>query len=313
MKTVTKISILLITLIVAALLLTRMQSSSASNLPLIAIANYGPHSSLEESIRGIKDGIAKQGLQVRFEIADVSFDTSLIMQMISKFKAMKPKIIVVQATPVAQAAKNMVKDIPIVFVDITDPHEARLDDIPGASDQQDLKSMLKFVRMLIPKAKRIGMLYSTSEANDAALLKMMQAAAKSENMGIFAIPIEQSRDIAVRMKAFKDRVDAIYVGSSGVVQPSLPTIVALAEEMGIPVVNVNSEEVKTGKVFASFGVSYYKVGMNAAEIIGKILEGKKPGIIYPTSADHEAFISRKRAAKIGFVIPDNVPDLHVVE
>ena len=323
MKTIVKISILLITLIISAALINKVQGAADNKLPLIAIANYGPHSSLEESIRGIKEGLAKEGFEseknIRFEISDVSFDTSLIMQMIAKFKAINPKIMVAQTTPVAQAAKNMIKDIPIVFADITDPHEAGLDvgaNITGVSDKQDLTSMLKFVQMLLPNAKRIGMFYATSESNDVALLRMMQEAASTQDMSVVAVPIEQARDLAARIQAFKGKVDVIYVGSSGPIQPSLPTIVAFAEEMKIPVLNMNSEEVKDGKVFASFGVSYFQIGVNAAKIIAKILNGEQPSAIasiYPTSADHEAFISKKRAAKIGFIIPDNIPNLHVVE
>lgn len=328
MKTITKISILLITIIIAALLISKTSRSDDNTIPLIAIANYGPHSSLEESIRGIKEGLAKQGLEegknIRFEIVDVSFDTSLIMQMLVKLKAMNPKIIVAQSTPVAQAAKNMIKNIPIVFVDITDPVEAGLikqdhqaeSNITGASDRQDLSAMLRFTRKLLPKLQNIGMLYATSEANDAALLKMMEAATVLDKMNLVAIPIDQARDIAVRMRAFKGKVDMIYVGSSGTIQPSLPTIVALAEEMNIPVLNVNSEEVKENKVLASFGVSYFQVGISASKIISRILKGEKPSDIkplYPILSDHETFISRKRAEKIGVVIVKNIPNLHVVE
>ena len=327
LASISRISIALIA-IASFFFISKISKSQNNTMPLIAIANYGPHSSLEESIRGIKKGLIKQGFEegrnIRFEIVDVSFDTSLIIQMLVRLKAMNPKIIVTQATPVSQAAKNMIKNIPIVFADITDPVEAGLikkhdqaeSNITGASDRQDLSAMLKFIRKLLPKANRIGMLYATSEANDAALLKMMEEAVSIENMDLVAVPIDQSRDIAVRMQALKGKVDMIYVGSSGTIQPSLPTIVALAEEMKIPVVNMNSEEVTNNKVFASFGVSYFKVGVNASEIIGRILKGEKPSDInplYPILSDHEAFISRKRAEKIGFVIPGNISNLQIVE
>lgn len=306
------------------LIFTHYQRSSINpGTRLITIANYGPHSSLEESIRGIKDGLKIAGFiegeNINIEVSDVSFDTSLIMQMVSHLKSMNPDVFVAQTTPVAQASKNLVKNIPIVFADITDPKEAGLDlsdNITGASDRQDVKSVIGFTKTLIPNAKKVGMLYSTSEANDAGLLKMMKEACDEFGLTLVAIPVEQSRDIPIRMAAFKNNVDFIYVGSSGPIQPSLPVIVSLAEEMKIPVINMNSEEVKAGKVFASFGISYYKVGMNAARLIVDILSGAKPSmlpVIYPRLGDHEAFISKKRAEKIGFIIPDNIPNLNIVD
>jgi len=283
-----------------------------NNLPVIAIANYGPHSSLNESIRGITEGLEKQGFKenhnIKFEILDVNFDSSLIMQMISKLKSSKPKIFIALTTPVAQAAKNSVKDIPIVFGDITDHVEAGLlqhahkpeENITGASDKQDLGIVLDFIKKMLPNTKRIGILYATGESNDLALIKMMDIAAKKHGMEVVAVPIEEARDVPIRMTQFKGAVDAIYVGSSGPVQPSLPTIVAIAEEMRIPVFNMNAEEVKNHKVFASCGVSFYKVGTNISKIAAQILGGKRPqeiDPIEPKAEDHESFISAKRAAK----------------
>ena len=89
------------------------------SLLLIAIANYGPHSSLQETIDGMKDELAKRGYienkTIRYEIADVNFETSLIIQMLGKLKSRKPDILVVLSTPIAQSAKNIIKDIPVIF------------------------------------------------------------------------------------------------------------------------------------------------------------------------------------------------------
>jgi len=306
--------------LVVGIIISRGLVSDKKDLPVIAIANYGPHSSLFESIRGIRDGLAKKGLidgkNVSFEIVDVNFDTSLIMQMMSKIKAAKPKVIVAISTPVTQAAKNMVQDIPVIFMDITDPVDAGIllqpnqpnGNITGASDKQDLDLVVKFAKSLAPTVKRIGMLYSTGEANDMSLLKNMTIAAQANNVSLVALPVVSVRDVDVRMHQFKDKVDLIYVGSSGIVQPSLPTIVSIAEKMNIPVLNMNAEEVIDGNVLASYGVSFYKVGLSAAELVYQIFDNVAVSNIrplYPSSNDHEAFVSKKRLEEIDFKIPDS--------
>jgi putative ABC transport system substrate-binding protein len=144
----------------------------------------------------------------------------------------------------------------------------------------------------------------------------MNIAVANNAMSLVAIPIESARDISVRMHKFKDNVDMIYVGSSGAVQPALPTIVSLAEEMGIPVFNMNSEEVKEGRVFASYGVSFYKVGINASRIVANLLTGtniKNLPPLHPLASDHEAFINKKRAEKIGFDLPKKMPGITFIE
>jgi len=68
--------------------------SAKDPLPLIAIANYGPHSSLDQSISGIKSELALQGYiehkNIEYMVVDVGFDTSLIPQMIANLKTKHP-------------------------------------------------------------------------------------------------------------------------------------------------------------------------------------------------------------------------------
>ena len=304
-----------------------LPNSNKNKLPVIAIANYGPHSSLQESIQGIKDELAssglKQGEQVHFEVSNVGFDPSLIMQMLSRLKASKPKVLVAITTPVAQVAKNTIKDIPLVYSVITDPVEAGLltqynkayQGITGSSDHQDLEKLLDFAKQLLPNAKRVGLLYASGESNDAALVKMMRKATKSAKMKLLAIPIDEARDVEQRMQLFKNKVDLIYVGASGPIEPSLPSIVSAAEKMRIPVFNVNAEEVRKNKVLASFGVSYYQVGVGAGKIINKILKGVAPrdiAPIYPKVEDYQRVVNRQRAKKIGLVLPPHLKNVEIV-
>ncbi len=309
------------------IILINFNSNHKNNdLPIIAIANYGPHSSLLETIDGIKKELTNLGYienkNIRYEISDVNFETSLIIQMLGKLKASKPKLIVAISTPIAQAAKNMIKDIPVVFADVTDPIEAGLhtpniiSNITGASDKQDLTLMLKFAKELLPMAKKIEILYSTGEANDLSLVNMLKKSAKDFDLEVVAIPVEHNRDVISRMRAFKDSVDFIYTGSSGAIQASLPAIVNTAESMGLPLFNFNDKEVLSHNALASFGVTHEQVGTNAAKIIHRIFNGEKPGKIepvYPGKSDHAGFISAKRAAKIGLDIPKDLMNITIVK
>ena len=294
----------------------------------IAIANWGPHSSLEETIHGLKDGLAQAGFkeneQVQYDISHVNFDPSLIGQMIAKLKAAHPSVLVAMATPVAQRAKADVKDIPVVFTNITDPIEAGLVDadnrphgnVTGVSERQDLDSFIDFAKKFLPQATRIGMLFATAEANDRALVKMMESAAAHHSMLVLAIPVDEPRDIPVRMQKFRNAVDFIYVGTSGPIQPSLPAIISEADRMQIPVFNADSEQVKLNQAFGAFAVSYYQVGINTAQVVAKILGGARPEDIepiYPSLRDHTGFVSRKKATQLGIKLPETLNHVTVVE
>lgn len=320
LKVITIISIILITIL--------FFFQRKEQLPIVTIANYGPHSSLEASIKGIKDELARHGFidnkTIKYEITDVGFDPSLIPQMLAKQLAGKPKVIVVMTTPIAQFAKGSIKNIPLVFNVITDPIEAGLIKEPnkpdgnmtGCADKQDLKLLLEFARKLIPHAKKVGLLYSTSEANDGALVKMMQTATSELNMELLAIPIDQSRDIPIRMQNFRGKVDFIYVGTSGPIQPAIPVIAAESKKMGIPVFNSDEGYVVEGMSLASFGVDYYSMGRSAGKLVIAILNNvdvKKLTPIYPQIADHHGFISRRKATELGINIPEELSNIKIVE
>ncbi|MDR3151701.1 MAG: ABC transporter substrate-binding protein [Holosporaceae bacterium] len=293
-------------------------SDKSADLPVVAIANYGPHSSLNASLEGAKAELASQGFiegkTINYEIADVGFDPTLIPQMITKLRASKPSAMIVKSTPVAQFAKGKIHDIPLIFCDITDPVAAGLlkdeahshGNMTGSSDREDLEPFLNFVKTILPNAKAVGLLYSTSESNDAALMRMMKEAAGKIGLSVVAVPVDQSRDIAMRMQAFSGKVDFIYVGTSGPIQPALPAIASEAQKMGIPVFNAEDQAVRDGLALSSFGVNYESVGRNAGKIVARLLKNesiKDLAPIFPKMEDYKCFINKKLAEKFGLKIP----------
>lgn len=312
-KKIITTSVLVVSVIVGIRLLP-----TKDKLPLVAIANFGPHASLDASIQGIKDELARNGYieqhNLRYEIVDVGFDASLIPQMLAHLKNQHPKVLVAMTTPVAQYAKGMIQDVPIIYSVITNPVNAGLIASPqtpdtnmtGSSDKQDLALLLDFAKTLLDKPKRVGILYSTAESNDLALLKMLKEAANKHQMQVVAVPIAEARDVPLAMQKFKNKADLIYVGGSGAIQPTLPVIAALSREMGIPVFNMNEDAVKEDMVLASFGVNYHKVGVNTGKLVASVLQGKcvtSLPPIYPSRADHQAFVSQRNAAQLKIALP----------
>ncbi len=323
-----KVSTLIVFLALIFVVFSLQFSRKKTHQNRVAIANYGPHASLEETIRGLKEGLDQLGFKenetVHYEISHVNFDTSLVGQMIARLKADRPSVFVALSTPVAQRAKAEIKDIPVVFSAVTDPVAAGLIDsdlkssgnITGASERQDLGAFLDFVKKILPHAQQIGMLFSTAEANDRALVKMMEAAASHHTMQVLAVPVDEARDIPVRMQKFRKSVDFIYVGTSGPIQPSLPVIVREADSMKIPVFNADADQVKNNQALGAFAVSYYQVGVNTAKIVAKILSGtpiEQIAPIFPTLEDHKGIISKKKAEQLGIHLTSQFDQITIVE
>lgn len=295
-------------------------------IPAISIANYGSHPSLNETLEGMDKSFKSNGFinkaNVYFYNEDVNFDTSLIPQMIDKLKAKKPKIFIAITTPIAQAAKNAMKETPILFVNVTDPEETGLagkdqKNIMGISDRQDMSLLLSFAQKLLPHATKVGVLYSTGEANDIAMVKLLKKAADKIGMQVIDVPLEHSRDALSRVRTLKGKVDFIYTGPSGVVQTSLPAIAVSADELNIPIINFNKGAVLDHQVLASFGVSYQKIGAKVGPIVAEFMKGtmtvEDVGIIHPGPEEHESYISKRKASQLSVTIPQNIQTLHIIE
>ena len=305
---------------VAGVMLLLKSGDTKKDLPVVAIANYGQIPPLLVSIEGIKKELAEHGYvenkNIRYEIADIAFDHSLISQMITNLKNHNPKVMVLMGTPISLFAKGKIRDIPLVYNVVTDPVDAKLvkdktksiDNIVGSSDMQSLNALLSFVKSILPEAKTVELLYAISDINDLTLVNMMREEAAAFGMTVIAVPVEQMRDVPIRMQQLKGKVDFIYVGASGL-QSALPTISGEAQKMNIPIFNIEEQSVRDGLALASFGVSYEAVGRNAGKLVIQLLKGadiKTLTPIYPKLEDHKCFINKKLAEKFGITIPKNV-------
>ena len=320
-------------------------NSSKNKKLTVAIANYGPHASLFQSVQGLKEVLSEsgyiEGKNVQVEYMDVGFDPGLIGQMLNTLISRSPDILVPMTTPVSQFVKGQIVTgayhVPVVFSTLTDPyqigianHHPKISDVVTVStDHQDMHYMLQFAQQLLPHAKRVGMLYATSESNDIALLAQMREVSKELGYSLYAVAVNTSQDVASAMTQFKNQVDFIFVGASGPIQPSLPVIAHLANQYHIPIINMDDAAVKDGYVLASFGVNYNKVGRNTGQLVVEVLDticsqvshgGIKTSnkqnqnrIINPLKTDYKAVVSQSIADQYHLVIPTDRSDLLVVQ
>ena len=296
--------------LVAGALLTAFSGSVWAEPMKIAIANFGDHPQLNESVEGFKKELTRQGFiegkDVVYELSHTNFDSTLLPQMIAKLQAGKPKLMLTITTPVSQVAKKALQGsgIPIVFSVVTDPVAAKLTPswekgdvgITGSSDLQDMAAVMQFAHKLVPNSKNFGMPYNPGEANDVALLEKVKQAGTTNDYKIVSVGVDNANDIQQRITSLKGKVDVLYNPTSNLLQPATPAVSAAARQIGVPLMGADPEPVHKGLVVAAVAVRYERVGENAGKLAARILKGEDPKNIAPmkpTLADHETVVSRK--------------------
>lgn len=226
----------------------------------IGIGQFAEHGSLDNCRTGFIEGLAEEGfvegenLTVLYENAQTNGGTA--SQIINNFIAKKADLICAIATPMAQAAYGATKKsgLPVIYTAVTDPVAAALanaegtpaGEVTGTSDKLPVEKQLEMIRAILPEAKTIGILYSTSEANSESAIKEYKAAAGNYGFEIIEGAVTSTADIPAATDNLLSKVDCLNNLTDNTVVSSLPLILEKAGKANIPVFGSEIEQVKIG-------------------------------------------------------------------
>ena len=286
---------------------TSADSSAAESDYTIGISQFAEHGSLDNCREGFLEGLKsagiEEGVNLTVEYQNSQADTGTASTIADNFVSKNVDLICAIATPSAMSAYNSCLDseIPVVYTAVSDPVGAGLADeegnsvgnITGTSDKLPVEEQLKMIRDLMPDAKKIGILYTTSEPNSVSAVKEYQEKAgeygfKIEALGVMTqAEVNQATDtlISKGVDCFTNLTDNNVVGV-------LPSILEKTNEAGIPVYGSEIEQVKLGCV-ASAGIEYVALGRQTGMMAAKILKGeaKASDMPYETISEFEIYVN----------------------
>ena len=228
---------------------TSDNANSAEKTYTIGISQFAEHGSLDNCREGFIEGLKEEGLEegknLKIVTNNADADTGTAAQIADQFVADKVDMICAIATPSAQAAYNaaMETDIPVVYTAVTNPVAAELanDDkspvgnVTGTSDELPVEAQLKMIREILPDAKTIGILYTTSEANSVYSIEQYEKLADKYGFKIEKTGITNTSEIQLAASDLLGKVDCLTNLTDNTVVSALPTVLGLANEKGIPV------------------------------------------------------------------------------
>lgn len=289
----------------------------------IGIGQFAEHASLDNCKEGFLAGLADAGfkegenLEVLFENAQA--DTGTAGQIATNFVSNKVDLICAIATPMAQSAFGAAKDtdIPVIFTAVTDPIMAELakaDGTPngnttGTSDKLPVEKQLEMIRAILPEAKTIGIMYSTSEVNSVSAIEEYKAAAANYGFEIVESGIATTADIPLAADNLLEKVDCINNLTDNTVVSSLPVILEKAAAKNIPVFGSEVEQVKIG-CLATVGLDYFDLGKQTGAMAAQVLKGEKKAseINFEVIQEASFYGNTAVADQLGITIPKELTD-----
>lgn len=287
----------------------------------IGIAQFAEHGSLDNCREGFVAGLAENGfvegenLQINYQNAQA--DMGIANQIAQQFVATNVDMMCAIATPIAQACYNAADgtDIPTIFTAVSDPVAAMLageDKMPmgnttGTSDELPVKAQLETIRAILPDAKAIGILYTTSETNSESQIKVFEELAPEYGFEIVTSGISTAADIPLALDALLAKVDCLTNLTDNTVVSALALMLDKAGTAGKPVFGSEIEQVKLGCV-ASEGLEYFELGRQTGAMAAKILKGEAVASAMPFEIIEEAslYVNSAALAALDITLPDDL-------
>lgn len=289
----------------------------------IGISQFAEHGSLDNCREGFLKGLEEEGIvegeNLTVKEGNANADMGTAAQIAQGYVSDDVDLICAIATPSAQSAYNaaMDTDIPVIYTAVTNPVAAELatDDgmpvgaVTGTSDVLPVEAQLKMIREILPDAKSIGILYTTSEANSVYTIEEYEKHAADYGFTIEKKGINTSADISLATEDLLGKVDCLTNLTDNTVVSSLATILDMANEKNIPVFGSEIEQVKIG-CLAAEGIDYINLGIQTGKMAAKVLKGEAQAEEMPFESltDNSLYVNEAVAANLGITVPDTMKE-----
>jgi putative tryptophan/tyrosine transport system substrate-binding protein len=276
-----------------------------NNRPLyhVGILVSAQHPALDLALEGIKKKLfIKLNQRIKF-IEFVGNGSHEYLQNNAQALTLNEKLnlFIAIGSPACHALADREKQRPIVFAAVSDPqlHSLTQSNLCGISDKSETLNQFKFIKQLIPSAKKIGLLYTPDETYAQQNKQTIEALLHQDHYEIIEINLRE-KDSFQKAKS----TDVLFAIEDYTIATAMKNIAHQALEIKKPLFTSYTPAVKEG-AFASCGINYHKCGRKAGKFALKLLKddtkAHELGIIHMPNNDIS--INEAVGSKLNIEIP----------
>ena len=272
-----------------------------------------------EFVEAFQQGLGASGyidgrnVVIEYRSTDGSFDE--LSRLAAELVRFNVDVILASGAPAAFAARSATTKVPIVFVSVYDPVEIGLvtslarpgGNVTGLSQTSaDLGGKrLELLKELVPKLKRIAILWHPANLTNLVQKKSVEVAARTTGVEIKSVPVQDPSQFG---SAFEEArgVDALMQMDDPLFTTHRRQLAELAVRSRLPAIYGIRPIVDAGGLMF-YGADSRDLYRRAATYTDKILKGAKPAdlpIEQPTK--YELVINLKTAKALGLTIPQTL-------
>ena len=249
----------------------------------VGVVQLVQHEALDAATKGFTDAL-KEALGDKVEVVEknASGDSNNCSTIVNGFISDKVDLIMANATPALQAAASATSTIPILGTSVTD-YATALEiadwtgtvggNISGTSDLAPLDKQAAMLQELFPNAKKVGMLFCSSEPNSKYQVDEVTKLLSAAGITCTEYTFTDSNDVSFVTQKACDDSDVLYIPTDNTAASNTEAIANVVLAAGTPVI-AGEAGICRGCGVATLSIDYYELGKITGQMAAKILTGE---------------------------------------
>lgn len=249
----------------------------------VGVVQLVQHEALDAATKGFTDAL-KEALGDKVEVVEknASGDSNNCGTIVNGFISDKVDLIMANATPALQAAASATSTIPILGTSVTD-YATALEiadwtgtvggNISGTSDLAPLDKQAAMLQELFPNAKKVGMLFCSSEPNSKYQVDEVTKLLSAAGITCTEYTFTDSNDVSSVTQKACDDSDVLYIPTDNTAASDTEAIANVVLAAGTPVI-AGEAGICRGCGVATLSIDYYELGKITGQMAAKILTGE---------------------------------------
>jgi putative ABC transport system substrate-binding protein len=262
---------------------------------------------------GFKKEIRKSEIEALLMEYDLSGESEGEDQIAQKIEDLKPDLIVTIGSRSTAVVSQRIKDIPIVFSMVLNPVSSGFvqnmissgNNLTGASLDIPLRIQLEKFKLIVPKLKRLGVLFTR---DSKPVIIEAQSLCKEIGVELVGELISSEKEIPGAVEALAQEVDGLWAVADTVIftPQSTQYILLYTLRNGLPFMGFSTSFVKAGALF-TLACDHKDVGRQAGELALRVLSGEKPSQV-PITIPRMIYLclNLRTAEQIDLMIPEKI-------
>lgn len=252
---------------------------------LVGICQLAPHDALDAATRGFKAALVEAFGEdgVKFDEQNAGGEYNNCATIVDGFVSENVDLMLANATYSLQAAQSATADIPILGTAITnygialglDSTEDKVlgGNISGTSDLAPLDQQAAMLQELFPNAKKVGMLFCSSEPNSKYQVDEVTKLLSAAGITCTEYTFTDSNDVSSVTQKACDDSDVLYIPTDNTAASNTEAIANVVLAAGTPVI-AGEAGICRGCGVATLSIDYYELGKITGQMAAKILTGE---------------------------------------